>query len=144
MKKRTARLLAVASTMLAFAAPGALANPVLAPPGAPTTSPQMTSVGAGPEVGSDLACTTGSWLGVGTVHYLYAWLRDGAPISGETRDNYVVQAADATHDLACRVAATDDNGTTTADSEPETASGAPATMGLTQYSTSVSWSHFPP
>src|SRR4051812_37195561 len=109
MKKRTARLLAVASTMLAVATPGALANPVTAPPPPGGTSgPTIDSVGgAGAEAGSDLACSPGAWLGNGTITFAYQWLADGTPIASATTDNYVVQEGDLGASIVCRVTATD-------------------------------------
>src|SRR4051812_41709237 len=105
MKKRTARLLAVASTLLAFAAPSALAAPVLAPPGPPAASPDIGFVGVS-GVGADYTCSPGSWLGNNPT-FAYQWRRNGAPIGGATRDNYVAAPADVGQAITCFVTATD-------------------------------------
>src|SRR4051794_3639796 len=141
MKKRTVRLLAVASTMLVFAAPSALAAPVLAPPGAPVTSPSIGFVGQS-EVGADYTCTSGAWIGNNPT-FAYEWRRDGTPIGGANRDNYVAVPADAGTLLTCRVTATDNTGSATADSDPESPNTAPPTTGITQFSTQVNWRNFP-
>src|SRR4051812_29108088 len=142
MKKRTARLLAVASTMLAFAAPSALAAPVLAPsPPGGTSSPVIGFVGQS-EVGADYTCTSGAWIGNNPT-FAYEWRRDGTPIGGATRDNYVAVPADVGTLLTCRVTATDNTGSATADSDPESPNTAPPTTGLTQFSTRVNWRNFP-
>src|SRR3954452_3745336 len=144
MKKRSARLLAAAFTTLAVAAPAALANPSLLPalPG-DSTSPTINSVGA-TEVGADLACTTGAWIGNGPIAYAFRWSNNGTPIAGATTDNYVVQTADAGDSIVCSVTATDVDGSTTEDSDPVTPGTAPPTMALTQYSPHVTWAPFPP
>src|SRR3954452_1564440 len=143
MKKRTARLLAVASMMLAFAAPSALAAPALAPPPPPpgTSSPQIGFVGVS-EVGADYTCTSGAWIGNNPT-FAYEWRRDGTPIGGATRDNYVAVPADVGTLLTCRVTATDNTGSATADSDAESPNTAPPTTGLTQFSTRVNWRNFP-
>src|SRR4051794_18057262 len=117
MRKRTARLLAVASTMLAFAAPSAVAAPVLAPPGPPATSPEINFVGVSEE-GADYTCSPGAWIGNNPT-FAYEWQRNGTPIAGATRDNYVVVAADVGQLIKCHVTATDDTGAATADSDEE-------------------------
>src|SRR3954453_7598122 len=144
MKKRTARLLAVASTMLAIAAPGALAPPVLAPPPPPpgTSSPVIGFVGVS-EVGADYTCTSGAWIGNNPT-FAYQWLRDGTPIGGATRDNYVTVPADVGTLITCRVTATDNTGSASEDSDAESPNGAPPTTGVTQFSTQVNWRNFPP
>src|SRR3954447_12025766 len=137
MKKRTARLLAVASTMLAFVAPSALAAPVLAPPPPPpgTSNPVIGFVGVSEE-GADYTCSPGAWIGNNPT-FAYEWQRNGTPIAGATRDNYVVVAADVGQLIKCHVTATDNAGAATADSDEESPNIPPATTGLTQFSTQV-------
>src|SRR3954449_8928108 len=176
MKKRTARLLAVASTMLAFAAPSALAAPVLAPSAPPATSSPVIGFVGQSEVGADYTCTSGAWIGNNPT-FAYEWRRDGTPIAGANRDNYVTVPADFGTLITCRVTATDNTGSTAEESDaesPNTAPArtrrpattgratatdntgstaeesdaespntAPATTGLTQFSTRVTWRHFP-
>lgn len=57
-----------------------------------------------PAVGQTVTCTEGSWGG--SPAFTYTWLRDGTAIGGATGRTYVVDAADATHRLACRVTGT--------------------------------------
>src|SRR4051812_10888175 len=142
MKKRTARLLAVASTMLAFAAPSALAAPVLAPSAPPATSSPVIGFVGQSEVGADYTCTSGAWIGNNPT-FAYEWRRDGTPIAGANRDNYVTVPADVGTLITCRVTATDNTGSTAEESDAESPNTAPATTGLTQFSTRVTWRHFP-
>jgi len=47
---------------------------------------------------------------------MFAWLRDGGAIAGESRTTYVVHDADAGHTIACRVTATNVGGSAAATS----------------------------
>ena len=142
MKKRIPRLLAAGIVVLAFAAQDAQAAPVLAPPPPGGTSgPVIGFVGAS-EVGSDYTCTSGAWIGNNPT-FAYQWRRNGAPIGGATRDNYVAAPADVGQLITCFVTATDNTGSGTAESDPESPSSAPATTGLTQFSAQVNWRNFP-
>src|SRR3954462_15274366 len=142
MKKRTARLLAAGIAMFAIAAQAAQAAPVLAPaPPGGTSNPTIGFLGVS-EVGTDYACTLGGWIGNNPT-FAYEWRRDGTPIAGANRDNYVAVPADASTLLTCRVTATDNTGSATADGDPESPNTAPPTTGITQFSTQVNGRNFP-
>jgi hypothetical protein len=66
-----------------------------------TAAPSLTGT---PTVGSTLSCSQGAWAYNPTT-FTYAWLRDGVPISGQTGNTYVVQAADRGHAISCQVTA---------------------------------------
>jgi beta-glucanase (GH16 family) len=83
-------------------------TPATAP--ANTTAPVTTG---DPQVDATLSCSSGSWSGNPAPTLAYAWLRDDAPIPGAASPTYVLQAADARHDLGCRVTATNAAGTIT-------------------------------
>jgi hypothetical protein len=72
-----------------------------------TTGP---SISGGATQGATLTCAPGSWSGSPT--FAFQWLRDGQPISGATSANYLTVAADAGHQISCRVTATNDGGST--------------------------------
>lgn len=76
-----------------------------------TSPPQISGVAA---VGETLTCSNGLWSG-GPASYTRSWLRDGIDL-GTTTTTYVVVAADAGHDLACRVTATNQSGSASATS----------------------------
>ena len=77
-----------------------------------------------PAVGSNLTCTPGIWTGrVDSTSF--AWLRDGSTIAGETSSTYTVVAADAGHNIGCRILATNPAGTAAADSATVSAYDAP-------------------
>jgi hypothetical protein len=67
-----------------------------------------------PGAGQTLSCSTGSWTGIPTPTYAYAWLRDGVAIAGASGGTYAVQAADVGNGLTCRVTATNKNGSAAA------------------------------
>lgn len=102
---------AVASALVALAL--ALCSPSLAlgvvpsaPTPANTSAPSLTGT---PAPGQTLTCATGSWSN-NPSGYSYSWLRDGAPIAGQTGSTYVVQPADQGHSLSCRVTAGNSGG----------------------------------
>ncbi len=74
-----------------------------------TSAPTITGT---PQPANTLSCSQGTWNGDGTLSYAYQWLRDGTPIAGASAAAYVVQAADAGHQLTCRVTATGTYGST--------------------------------
>lgn len=83
----------------------------LAPP-ANTTAPVASGTGT---VGLTLSVTNGVWTN-GPTSYAYQWLRAGANIAGATSATYVLQAADSTTSVSCRVTATNASGSTPATS----------------------------
>jgi hypothetical protein len=103
-----------------------------APP-ADKTPPEVielqSSPGGGANAGgfvvaeSSLLCLKGAWTGTPVPTYSYKWLRDGTPIAGATASQYVVQAADAGHTLACEVTAKNSLGEKSATSAGVAVSG---------------------
>jgi hypothetical protein len=56
-------------------------------------------------VGETLACDQGAWAGDG-FSLGTQWLRDGAPVTGQTAGSYALGAADVGHEISCLVTAT--------------------------------------
>jgi hypothetical protein len=83
-----------------------------------------------PAVGYPLTCATGTWTGLESPTYTYAWLRDGTPIAGASASLYVAQAADQGQVLLCEVTATNKIGSATAVSNTLTVPS-PAAVGIT-------------
>jgi hypothetical protein len=81
------------------------------PPPANTSPPVITGT---PAVGQTLTCQPGTWTN--SPSFAFQWLRDGSPIAGAGDQTYVPVAADAGHQLRCRVTATNTGGSATADS----------------------------
>jgi hypothetical protein len=61
-----------------------------------------------PTPGQTLACSQGSWTGLGALTYAYKWLRDGSAIAGASSNTYTVQTTDQGTGLACVVTATNE------------------------------------
>ena len=61
--------------------------------------------------GSVLRCSNGSWTGPRPTSYLRGWLRDGQLLPGTNAPEYLVTDNDRYHELTCRVAAVNRNGT---------------------------------
>ena len=99
-----------------------------------TTSPPVTGT---PTVGSTLSCGQGVWAN-GPTSYAYAWLRDGSAISGATAATYQLVSADLGHSVACKVTATNAEGSGSATSSAlkvvsaPSNSAAPIVLGTTQ------------
>lgn len=87
-------------------------NTASAPP--VNTSPPMISGTA--HGGQPLSCSTGSWTGNPPPTFSYQWLSDGVPIGGATGTGYTVQTVDEGHTLSCRVTASNNAGSQSADS----------------------------
>jgi hypothetical protein len=77
-----------------------------APTPVSTVAPALTGV---PAPGQTLTCSTGSWAN-NPSSFAFAWLRDGAPIVGQSGNTYVVQAADRGHSISCQVTASNSGG----------------------------------
>lgn len=76
-----------------------------------TVAPAVTGT---PTVGETLTTDDGTWAGTGEVTYAYQWQADGLDIADATSGTFELTAGEEGAVVACRVAATDDNGTTTA------------------------------
>jgi hypothetical protein len=71
-------------------------TPATAP--ANTTAPATAGI---PEVGETLSCSSGAWSANPPPSLTYEWLRDDAPVPGAFSPAYVLQLADAEHELGC-------------------------------------------
>jgi hypothetical protein len=82
---------------------GAIAAHINSIPAPPTNTvlPAVTPAGTAVN-GAVLTTTNGSWTNSPT-SYVRAWLRDGAVIAGQTATTYTTVAADATHNISCRI-----------------------------------------
>jgi len=78
-------------------------NDVLPAPPKRIVAPRVTG---NPTVGGVLTCEEGAYSGVPAPTLSVQWLRDGEAINGATSPAYTVQAADAGHQLQCKVTAT--------------------------------------
>lgn len=98
------------------------------PPAASTPVNTIRPTIAGtPQPGQTLGCGNGSWTGSPAPTYTQQWLRDGTPIAGATSSSYLVLDADLGTQLACRVTATNTQGSATAQSAPVTVTSTPPT-----------------
>lgn len=79
-----------------------------------TVAPQITGDAV---VGGVLSLSDGTWDG-GVDAYAYAWLRSGVLIDGATAASYTVPLDDIGAIITGRVTATNDDGSTSADSDP--------------------------
>lgn len=61
--------------------------------------------------GAVVRCTNGTWTGAEPTRYLRGWLRDGQLLPGTNAPEYLVTDNDIYHELTCRVAAVNRNGT---------------------------------
>jgi hypothetical protein len=76
----------------------------------------LPSIAGTPVAGHTLTCNKGSWSGSVPQTYAYRWLRDNVGIVGATSATYLVKAADAGHNLKCRVTASNAAGSAVATS----------------------------
>lgn len=98
-----------------------------APTAAPTNTAEPRVTGT-TRVGQILRTTRGSWTGTEPIQYAYTWFRcegAGAPdasncrrITNATNASYILREADAGFRIRSQVAATNDDGTTRATSNP--------------------------
>lgn len=91
---------ALALTVLALAVVPAAASGALAPVN--TSSPSLEGQ---PVVGDQVSCQTGTWSGTTPITFRFQWLRDAVAIAGAESQTYVIEEADAGHQLACTVTA---------------------------------------
>ena len=86
-----------------------------------SADPPAITFGSALGVGVTLVCKTGTWSG--SPAFGFAWLRDGAPIAGQTAGTHTLTLEDALHGIACRVSATTTAGTSFATTPPVPAPG---------------------
>jgi hypothetical protein len=103
----------------------ASSNPFHIPGVAPTVlqAPSVSGAGA---VGQPIACQRGTWKGTPPPSFAYVWLRDGGAIESATATTYTVQLADQGHTLACKVSASNSEGSAEALSANSLAIARPA------------------
>jgi hypothetical protein len=89
-------------------------------PPRPSGSPTISGTAV---AGQTLACLSGDWTGSPT--FSFAWLRDGAPITGATAQTYTLTAADVGRQIACQVTAANEGGSPTVISGAVTPTAAP-------------------
>ena len=108
------------------------------PPEPPTnlTPPAITGKG---EVGQTLTCSGGTWNGRPAPALSYRWLRDKEAIKEATSNTYKIAGEDEGHSLSCKVTATNEAGSATAESpplgvpgKPPKASSVPKILGTAQ------------
>jgi len=81
--------------------------------------PRILGSGGPPfKVGEQLTCYEGMWSGSTTITFTYQWLRDGSSIPSAIGSTYTVAVEDETHNLSCRVTATNGVGSGEEASEP--------------------------
>jgi hypothetical protein len=68
-------------------------------------------------VGQTLTCTTAGWTGGPA--FSYQWLRNGAPIGGQTAETYLLAGADNEKAIQCEVTATNAGAAAVGDSPPK-------------------------
>jgi hypothetical protein len=93
-------------------------DPAAADPGSPpTVSPSS------PNAGDTLTCDPGAFLGTPPFRYAYEWYSNDSLISGATASTYETTEDDAGADINCRVTATNEAGSDSADSSAVTING---------------------
>lgn len=75
------------------------------------------SVSGGPEVGSTLTASSGSWSGNPYPDLSYSWMRDGAAIDGETSSQYELTVEDVGSSLSVLVTASNELGSQSSQSQ---------------------------
>ena len=96
-------------------------TPTAPPPGAPVNT-SLPQIGGSAIVGQTVSCSTGTWTKTPT-SYGYQWLLDGQAIAGATGSTHAIAANEASHQLSCRVIATNAAGSASAVSTPVTPGG---------------------
>ena len=92
---------------------------IVTPAGATPTPPAGPTNTVAPvvtEVAGIFYTTDGTWTGTGTITYTYQWQADGVDITGATSSSFISTATQSGTDLRCVITATDDNGSTGANS----------------------------
>ena len=78
------------------------------------TNISLPAVTGTPTTGQTLTSTTGTWANEDST--AFQWLRDGVAIAGATSNTYVLAVADEGTAVSCRVTATNESGSASADS----------------------------
>jgi hypothetical protein len=110
---------AAAAVVAALAAGYGLAATAAAP-----NNTKAPSIAGSPIVGKELDGNRGDWAGTGTISYANRWIRcdknvaNCVPINGATGDKYTLVSADLGSTIRFEVKATNNDGTTTANSAP--------------------------
>ena len=125
---------------------------LLQPPSPPAnlTPPSVTGT---PVAGESLTCNPGTWTSNPALSL--EWLRDSQPIGGATQSTYVLTSEDVTHQITCRVTASNSSGDAQAtsalvnvsalpprNSAPPALTGTPA-AGATLTCSSGTWTGLP-
>ncbi len=87
--------------------PGFGARLTLRPPSPPDNIKPPTITGTA-VAGQPLTCNPGTWTANPALSI--EWLRDNQPIAGATQSTYLLTGADAAHQVACRVTASNSSG----------------------------------
>jgi hypothetical protein len=78
---------------------------------------EAPEVSGTPAVGNTLTCLAGSWYGQPAPTYAYQWLLAGTPIPSATANTYTVVTAERGFSLACKVTASNREGSESATSQ---------------------------
>jgi hypothetical protein len=112
---RFGHALAVSTPFTGFNVPGGAIIETRDPAAANAGSPPTVSPSSA-EVGDTVTCSPGTFAGTPPFRYSYAWLRDGAPIASAASSSYETTEDDAGTAIGCRVTATNEAGSASADS----------------------------
>jgi hypothetical protein len=109
-------------------------------PPANTTAPAITG---NTTVGSVLTCSPGTWSGYPAPTFAYQWTLDGVDIAGAVASTYTSLAGDAGKTVACRVTATNSEGSASATAAGVviTTIAAPNLIGTANRNANTSFSH---
>lgn len=108
----------------------AAARPASSGPPVNVVAPSITGILTDGQTG---AIDPGSWAGMPGASYAYQWQRNGTNIAGATAATRLFNAADVAAGagaITCEVTATNDNGSTTAESAPVTIAASLALGGI--------------
>jgi hypothetical protein len=87
-------------------------------PGSKPVLKKAPQISGNAVVGETLTCGAGEWKGAPTPALSYVWLREGSAIPGANTNSYVVSNEDGGHQLACKVTATNTEGSASATTTP--------------------------
>lgn len=107
----------VRATNAAGTSSEAVSAPVSASGAIAPASVAVPAVTGTPKPGGTLSCGDGTWSGDTPLTFARQWLRDDAPLAGQTSTTYAVTADDDGRTLRCRVTASNAGGAATAVSD---------------------------